>query len=73
MRTDANAQAFYMPIGKVVANINFFEASNSLVKRKDEWNLYATNPVKMHTIKGDHFSIFSPECVEDFAKYSMRY
>ncbi|MFA6252872.1 MAG: thioesterase domain-containing protein [Patescibacteria group bacterium] len=67
MRTDANAQAFYMPARKVNADIHFFEANDSPVKRKYEWNLYSEHPIKIHPIKGDHFSIFNPGCVEKFS------
>jgi hypothetical protein len=67
MRTDANAQAFYRPVRKVNVGIDFFEASDSIVKRKDEWNLYSEHPIKIHPIKGDHFSIFNPGYVEKFS------
>lgn len=67
MRTDANAQAFYMPVNKVKVEIDFFEASDSLVVRKDEWNLYSKHLVKTHPIKGNHFSIFNPGYVEEFS------
>lgn len=67
MRTDANAQVFYKPIRKVKANIDFFEASGSPVERKDEWNLYSEHSIKFHSVKGDHFSIFNPDYVEEFS------
>jgi len=67
MRTDANAQAFYKPICRVKSDIDFFEASGNPVERKDEWNLYSEHPIKIHPIKGDHFSIFNPGYMEEFS------
>lgn len=67
MRTDANAQAFYMPVNKVKIKIDFFEASDSPVVRKNEWNLYSKHSMKTHPIKGNHFSIFNQGYVEEFS------
>ena len=64
---DANAQAFYMPKKKLKANVNFFEANNSLVKRKEEWDLYTNNPIAVYSINGTRFSIFNTGRVEEFS------
>lgn len=66
MRTDANAQAFYMPTRKIKTRILFFEAIDSPVKKKDEWNLYSEQSMKTYSIKGDHFSIFDSGYVDEF-------
>ena len=67
MRTDANAQVFYMPVRKVMADVYFFEASNSPIKRKDDWNFYLKHPLKSFSVNGDHFSIFRLDHVEEFS------
>jgi len=68
MRTDANAQAFYVPTKKVKVKVDFFEANGSLVKRKNDWNLYLNQPIKTYLVKGDHFSIFNTGYMEEFAR-----
>jgi len=67
MRTDANAQAFYFPKSRLQTKITFFEAKETLVKRKNDWNLFTLKPVLFNKINGDHFSIFDEGNVQSFA------
>jgi hypothetical protein len=63
MRTDANAQAFYIPKSKVKATIYYFAAKDSLVSDRQNWCQYTLHGIIFYNIKGTHFSIFHKEYV----------
>jgi amino acid adenylation domain-containing protein len=72
VRTFINARVLYTPTKRINTLVHFFAASQSKGVIKDNWNDYATSPVKYYEIPGGHFSIFSKPQVFEFAEIFER-
>lgn len=68
MRSDANSQAYYSLKRKISADTYFFNALESPVLNRLEWNQYTQNPLHFADIEGTHFSIFNSGIAENFAE-----
>jgi thioesterase domain-containing protein/acyl carrier protein len=68
-RTLLNARTLYMPDGKINTPVHYFAASQSgKIIKEQGWNNFCFNPIKIHQIPGDHYSIFKMPQVAAFAK-----
>ena len=68
IRTLDNARNFYVPGGKLEATGHFFGASQSTEAfDKNQWAPFFREPLTVHTINGDHFSIFKVPGVMELA------
>jgi amino acid adenylation domain-containing protein len=64
VRTLNNARAFYIPSGKIHTTLHYFGAAESTGIRKEHWNDYCSQPMKVYKVAGDHYSIFkAPDVV----------
>jgi thioesterase domain-containing protein len=70
-RTLHQARAGYIPTGKVSAAIHFFKACESRFEHQP-WNNYCQNPMTLHEIDGNHFSLFQLPRVIPFARTFTR-
>lgn len=67
LRSDANAQAYYIPKTKIKTAFHYFEASEDRISRKNLWNNHCEKEQVGHLIQGNHFSIFNIPKVYEFA------
>jgi hypothetical protein len=67
VRSYMNAQAFYIPSGKIKTEVHFFEADGTEVFNREKWNNYTELPIKEYRVKGTHNSIFEMPDVVAFA------
>jgi thioesterase domain-containing protein len=70
-RTFHNARSSYVPSSKVNTKGHFFKASESKFKHQT-WNAYFKKPLKIHEIKGDHYSILKTPNVKNFVTIFSR-
>ncbi|HLP47180.1 MAG TPA: thioesterase domain-containing protein, partial [Candidatus Kapabacteria bacterium] len=68
IRSLNNARNRYTPGEKPATAAHFFAADRSVVLTGSHWAEYFQKPLKIHKIKGDHFSIFQKPEVIEFAR-----
>lgn len=59
MRSDARAQAYYLPTSSVAAQVTYFSASESLVPDRYAWRRFCHSVVRFREVSGDHFNMFN--------------
>lgn len=67
VRTLSNARNSYLPAGKIHTRVHHFIASKSYPKIRNLWKPFAKQPIEIHKIDGDHYSILQAEKVNEIA------
>jgi amino acid adenylation domain-containing protein len=57
IRTLSRARDHYIPGGKVKTPVHFFAAGSGKIEKEEGWREYCCDPLDIHEIEGDHFSI----------------
>jgi amino acid adenylation domain-containing protein len=68
LRSFARSRAHYIPKGKINTAIHYFKASESKQIKHENWKHYTRQSTTFYEIQGDHYSIFQPPRVTDFAR-----
>jgi amino acid adenylation domain-containing protein len=68
IKTYTRTRDIYLPLGKINTNVHYFDAAESIIDNKKNWNKYTYRPVKFHEVQGDHFSMLDMPYVEEMAK-----
>jgi amino acid adenylation domain-containing protein len=68
LRSFHRARVSYIPPGKINTPIHYFKAAHSEQIKHENWENYSLESTTFYEIQGDHYSIFRPPPVTDFAK-----